>query len=86
MVARLASITKWHQKVAGSSPAVVNFAFQDDFFFFLSTCHCVPLPTHQAFQLTGTPGPLSETPIDELLSNKDISGKRSKSGYPMLHE
>ena len=26
MVARLASIAKWHQKVAGSSPAVVIFS------------------------------------------------------------
>jgi hypothetical protein len=25
MVARLASIAEWHQKVAGSSPAVVKF-------------------------------------------------------------
>ena len=27
MVARLASIAKWHQKVAGSSPAVVMYNF-----------------------------------------------------------
>ena len=32
MVARLASIAKWHQKVAGSSPAVVIFT---EFIFFL---------------------------------------------------